>query len=160
MNTIMKAIEADKDAILSLYRSFLHGAAGWNEDYPSEDTIDYDLSRDALYVMKDDSGEILAAISIDLDEGVEALEVWSSNLAPARELSRLAVRSDLHGQGIAKQMMKHVFGILKEQGNKSVHILVRREHKIAMTSYEHLGYKKVGECTYWGHEYVCMEIEL
>ena len=48
----------------------------WNDEYPNEETIDFDLSRDALYVLKTD-GKIVGAISIDEDEEVNKLPCWN-----------------------------------------------------------------------------------
>ncbi len=48
----------------------------WDEDYPSNETIDYDLSRDTLFVMKD-AGKVIATISIEVDEDVDSLECWN-----------------------------------------------------------------------------------
>ena len=59
MNKIYIAKHEDKEEILALYRTFLYGPADWNEYYPNEDTIEFDLSRDALFVMKNDNGQII-----------------------------------------------------------------------------------------------------
>lgn len=157
---IYHATKADKSAVLELYRSFLHGAALWDENYPSEATIDFDLSRDALFVMKNDLGEIIATISIDLDDQVETLPCWTPTLQPSAELARLAVRSDMHNQGIAKQMMKYAFAELKTTQKKSAHILVIKTHAAALNSYQKLGFKTVGDCKLYNHDYFCMEVAL
>ena len=106
MRRIKRAVEADKEEILALYRTRLYGPADWNEYYPNEETIEFDLSRDALFVMKNDAGELMATISIDEDEEVDSLTVWDENIAPAGELARLCVREDMQNQGIAKEMMR------------------------------------------------------
>lgn len=160
MNQIELANKGDKREILELYRSMLHGPADWNEEYPSEETIDFDLSRDSLFVMRNEKGEIIAAITIDLDEEVEALTCWSRELVPGAELSRLAVRKDMWNQGISKEMMRFVFDVLRQQGKRSVHILVKTGHVAAFASYEKLGFQRVGECVLFEKEFVCMEIEL
>ena len=60
---IVLANEEDRTEILSLYdmqkgREF----CPWSDDYPSNETIDFDLSRDALYVLKrDGAGTFLPA---------------------------------------------------------------------------------------------------
>ena len=87
MRRIKRAVEADKEEILALYRTRLYGPADWNEYYPNEETIEFDLSRDALFVMKNDAGELIATISIDEDEEVDSLTVWDENIAPAGELA-------------------------------------------------------------------------
>ena len=160
MEIIRAATAADKDEILKLYKTMLFGPADWDDDYPSMETIEYDLERDALFVMVDEDGSIIAAISIDLDEDVEILPCWDKNLEPGAELSRLAVREDKRNRGIARRMMQHVFDVLRDEGKKSVHILVREQNVAAFVSYEKLGYRRVGYCHLHEKEYVCMEVAL
>ena len=56
----------DKPYIMALYTEAI-GSEGctWNEDYPSEETMDSDLARGDAYVWKDETGELLGAISIE-----------------------------------------------------------------------------------------------
>lgn len=158
MNRIAQAAREDKEEILALYKSMLYGPADWNEYYPNEDTIDLDMSRNALFVMKNELGEIIAAISIDEDEEVDRLPCWS--IALAAELSRLCVRKDMQNRGIAKQMMRYTFDVLKKEGKKGVHILVRDGHTVALSAYGKLGFKTVGECHLFDKDFICMEIKL
>lgn len=157
---IVLAKNEDKNEILALYKTMLYGPADWDEHYPSMETIDFDISRDALFVMKNDDGEIVAAITIDDDPEVEKLTCWNTELAPGAELSRLAVREDVRNQSIARRMMQHTFDILKNKGYKSVHILVRTGHIVAVRSYTKLGFVKVGECELFGRNFICMEVKL
>lgn len=160
MNRIVTATRDDREEILALYKTMLYGPADWNEYYPNEDTIEFDLSRNALYVMKADEDRIIAAISIDEDEDVKNLSCWSRELIPSAELARLCVRKDMQNQGIAKKMMRHVFEILKKEGNKGVHILVKTGHEAALSSYRAIGFRMVGECNLFDKDFVCMEIPL
>ena len=115
---------------------------------------------DSLFVMKNQKGEIIAAISIDHDEEVDKLDCWSRIFQPSAEVARVCVRKDLQGQGIAKMMMEHVFTVLREQNKKSVHILVRDNHKAALKCYSDLGFVPVGECELFEKHFVCMEKKL
>ena len=160
MNRIVTATRDDREEILALYKTMLYGPADWNEYYPNEDTIEFDLSRNALYVMKDDEDRIIAAISIDEDEDVKNLSCWSRELIPRAQLARLCVRKDMQNQGIAKKMMRYVFEILKKEGNKGVHILVKTGHEAALSSYSAIGFRMVGECNLFDKDFVCMEIPL
>lgn len=94
----------DKPYIMALYTEAI-GSEGctWNEDYPSEETMDSDLARGDAYVWKDETGELLGAISIDDDHVVEELPCWSAQLQPAAEFARLVVREDARGQAIARK---------------------------------------------------------
>lgn len=158
MNRITLAAREDKEEILALYKTMLYGPADWNEHYPNEDTIDFDMSRNALYVMKNELDEIIAAISIDEDEEVDKLPCWS--IMPGGELSRLCVRKDMQNHGIAKEMMRYAFDVLKNEGKNGVHILVRTGHTKALSTYAKLGFKTVGECHLFDNDFICMEIKL
>lgn len=96
----------DKPYIMALYTEAI-GSEGctWNEDYPSEETMDSDLARGDAYVWKDEEGDLLGAISIDEDHVVEELPCWSAQLQPAAEFARLVVREDARGQAIARKMI-------------------------------------------------------
>lgn len=158
MNRITLAAREDKEEILALYKTMLYGPADWNEHYPNEDTIDFDMSRNALYVMKNELDEIIAAISIDEDEEVDKLPCW--RIMPGGELSRLCVRKDMQNHGIAKEMMRYAFDVLKNEGKNGVHILVRIGHTKALSTYAKLGFKTVGECHLFDKDFICMEIKL
>ena len=84
---IRPAVKEDTGKILELYHSMIGGAAGWNEYYPGIDTIESDLSRNALFVMENEDGELLASISIDADEAVDSLKCWNQTLLPGAELA-------------------------------------------------------------------------
>lgn len=124
---IINATPEDKEELLSLYHAMIGGPCEWSENYPDENTIAFDLKNEDLFVMKNDKEEIVATISIDHDDAVEALTCWRADLAPSGELSRLCVRKDMQGQGIAKTMMNYACDVLKSRGMKGVHILVRED---------------------------------
>ena len=160
MHEICLASPADKDKILALYKTMLHGPAEWDENYPNEETIDFDMSRDALFVMKNDDDEVIAAISIDKDDEVDSLPYWDKSLAPSGEFSRICVRKDMQNQGIARQMILHVFDVMRKNGKKGAHILVKTGHGAALALYGKLGFKTVGECFMYGKDFICMEVKL
>ena len=129
---IINATPKDKEELLSLYHAMIGGPCEWSENYPDENTIAFDLKNEDLFVMKNDKEEIVATISIDHDDAVEALTCWRADLAPSGELSRLCVR-------------------------KGVHILVREGHVVALSTYAKIGFETVGECDLFDKHFVCME---
>ena len=155
--SIGKAEESDKEELLNLYQSMIGGPADWNEYYPSMETIEFDIAHDSLFVMKNEKKEIIACISIDHDDEVDALPCWSNSLQPSAELARVCVRKDLQGQGIAKMMMEYAFTKLRKQNKKSVHILVRTRHEAALACYRAIGFTQVGMCEMFDKQFVCME---
>ena len=154
---IRPAVKEDTGKILELYHSMIGGAAGWNEYYPGIDTIESDLSRNALFVMENEDGELLASISIDADEAVDSLKCWNQTLLPGAELARLCIRKEYQNKKLARMMMAYAMNVLRKQGKRSVHILVHEGHEVAMRAYMHLGYEKVGECSLYDMRFVCME---
>ena len=155
---IVMATEADTDAVLRLYREQIgREFCFWDEDYPGEDTVAYDLSRDALFVMKDGDGDVIAAISVELDEDVDRLDCWTPSLQPGGEYARLAVTPACQNRGLAREMVAHVLGVLKQRGFRSVHILVNRDNVKAIRSYAHIGFRTAGECEMYGQHFLCYE---
>ncbi len=160
MSEISFASENDRQQILELYEEQKNREfCPWDEDYPSNETIDYDLSRDALLVMKE-SGKVIAAISIEVDADVDNLACWNRDLSPAGELARLAVTPAMQNKGIARKMMQHAINVLKERGYRSVHFLVNKHNIKAIKSYAVFGYNVVGECYMYDQDFLCYEKEL
>ncbi len=156
---IINATQNDKNELLTLYHAMIGGPCEWSESYPDENTIEFDLGNEDLFIMKNNKNEIIATISIDHDDEVESLTCWHDDLAPSGELSRLCVRKDMQGQGIAKRMMNYTCGVLRDRGMKGVHILVREGHVVALSTYSKLGFVTVGECDLFDKHFICMEKE-
>ena len=160
MRIIELAKETDKQEILKLYKAQLgREFCPWNEYYPSMDEIEFDLSRDSLFVMKEDD-KIIAAISIDDDEQVDSLPYWSAELVPGAELSRLAVSPDCQGKGVAKEMIVYGLEQLKKRNFKSLHFLVNKHNVKALKCYSAFDFTKVGECELYDQPMLCYEMEL
>lgn len=152
------ASEKDKCKILALYRSLAKTEfCAWTEDYPGEADIEGDMSRDGLFCLKDEKGEIAGVISIDQDENVERLDCWSKELQPSAELSRIGVRIKDQNQGIAGRMLQYGMEELRRRGKRSVHLLVCKTNKKAIRCYQKLNFNVVGECEMYGEGWWCYE---
>ena len=152
-----EASSGDADAILALYHSVLDTPyCRWNEHYPCMANIEDDLSRNALFCIKVD-GQIVAAISIDRDDAVEALDCWNKELKPAMELSRLCVGSAYQGKGIPALMIEDMMEYGRKKGIRSIHYLVSQYNLAAQRAYARLGFELVGECHMYEDDYFCYE---
>lgn len=154
---IVNAAPSDIDELLGLYRSFYGGPADWNREYPSLETVEFDLARNCLFVMKDKREEIVAAASVDDDPAAEALDIWSSELRPSVMVSKICVRRDMQNQGLARVILSYVIDELGKHGKKGVHLLIHEGNDAAMRSYARLGFKVIGERDLYGAHYICME---
>ncbi|MBR1568383.1 MAG: GNAT family N-acetyltransferase [Lachnospiraceae bacterium] len=159
--TFMLATKLDTEEVLKLYRSVVGSEyCAWTDSYPSMETIDYDLQRDALYVMRDESGEIIGAITVDDDPDVNALSCWSKDLQGEPELSRLVVRADHQNQGMACDMIYKLMEILRGKGHSGIRYMVSKRNIKAMRSYSKLHAVQVGEAALFGDEFWCFEKRL
>lgn len=157
---VVMATEEDRDKILSLYRAQIgREYCPWDEEYPSNEAIDWDLSRDALFVMKV-NGKIKAAVSIEEDEEVNRLSCWDKNLEPVGELARVAVLPEEQSKGLGRIMLQFGMDELKRRGFKGIHILVSKNNTKALRCYAVFGFRMVGECHMYEQDFLCYEREL
>ncbi len=140
----------EADTVLKLYRSLLGTLyCVWTEDYPTEKEVEFDFSRDALFCMRDDDGNIIGVISIDDDPNVECLTCWSKTMVPSAEVLRVGVYQEFQNQGIARKLLVGVMEELKNRGYQAVHLLVAKDNVKALRSYDKLNFESVGECELW-----------
>ena len=161
MKQIGPATAQDREALMHLYtlqkgRPFCF----WTADYPAPENIEEDLAHDALFVMRDQAGRIIAAVSIERDEAVDRLPCWNPLLAPAGEIARLAVHPDVQHQGLARRIVAYVMQVLKERGFRSLHLLVNAENVPAIRAYRFFRFDEVGECEMYDQHFLCLEKDL
>ncbi|MCR5254763.1 MAG: GNAT family N-acetyltransferase [Acetatifactor sp.] len=157
---IVLASEKDRKEIMALYKAQIgREFCPWTDHYPSDETIDYDFSRDALFVMKE-NGKILAAISLEEDEEVDVLDCWNRELAPSGELARLAVLPSEQNKGLARKMLNFGMEELKRRGYVATHFLVNKYNVKAIRSYDAFGFNVVGECHMYDQDFLCYEKKL
>ncbi len=157
---IVMATEEDRDEILSLYRAQIgREYCPWDEEYPSNEAIDWDLSRDALFVMKV-NGSIKAAVSIEEDKVVDRFSCWDKKLEPVGELARVAVLPEEQSKGLGRIMLQFGMDELKRRGFKGIHILVNKNNTKAIRCYAVFDFCMVGECYMYEQDFLCYEREL
>lgn len=156
------ALPDDASAILSLYRSHIgREFCAWTDDYPSADTIRFDLARNSLFCLKTTTGHDLAGvISFDADPETDILDCWSKELVPSVEFARVAVSLNYQGRGIAGRLFTCAMEEAKRRGFRSAHYLVAKTNEKALRAYRKLQFSMVGECVYHGVDYWCCEKEL
>ena len=148
----------EADTVLKLYRSLLGTPyCVWTEDYPTEKEVEFDFSRDALFCMRDDDGNIIGVISIDDDPNVECLTCWSKTMVPSAEVSRVGVYQEFQNQGIARRMLIQIEQDVKTAGGTSVRLDAFSQNPYALRLYEHAGYCKTGRADWRMGQFVLME---
>ena len=154
---IVMAAEGDRNEILSFYKAQIgREYCPWDEEYPSNESIDWDISRDALFVLKM-NGRIKAAVSIEEDQAVEQLACWDVKLVPKGELARLAVHPDEQNKGLGRIMMQFGMNELKRRGFQGIRILVNKYNTKAIKCYAVFGFHVAGECHMYEQDFLCYE---
>ena len=154
---IVMASAEDREELLLLYKAQLgRSFCPWDEDYPSYATIDWDLSRDELFVLKR-NGRILAAVSLAEDTELDELSCWDRALMPEGELARLAVLPEEQNRGLGRVMLRFGMEELKRRGCRGVRFLVNRTNAKAIASYAPFGFRVVGECRMHEQDLLCYE---
>lgn len=154
---IFKRVKEETGEVLELYRSLIGTEyCVWDENYPTLKEIEFDISRDSLFCMKENN-KIIGVISIDDDPNVKKLKCWSNNLNPAAELSRVAVALEWQNKGIAGLLLQNAMNQLDILGFKGVRLLVAKENIKAVKAYSKFKFSVVGECDLFGHDYWCYE---
>ncbi len=161
MFQIESASAQDREELMRLYalqkgRDYCF----WTSDYPALENVDDDLAHDALFVMRNQAGSILAAASIERDEQVNRLPCWSKRLAPAGEIARLAVHPVCQNQGFGRRIVAGVMQVLKDRGYRSVHLLVNSKNIPAIRTYGFFRFDQAGECDMYNQHFLCMEKDL
>ena len=145
----------DAEQIVAFYHSFI-GTCGctWDEGYPAMEHVCMDIEKDNLFLVKDEKG-IVATISIDSDEQVDAIEKWT--IENSKEAARLAVRTDWQGKGVARKMLQFLMEELKERGYEGIHFLVSPGNPAALASYQKLEFSNLGIEFMYGRDWFCYE---
>ncbi len=81
-NNIVLATDSDREQLMKIYKEQLgREFCAWDEDYSSLETIDFDLSRDALFVMKENDAKQNKGIKRFLHnlEHPESVTAWKCN---------------------------------------------------------------------------------
>lgn len=152
------AVEDDINEIMSLYRGMI-GTDGctWSEDYPSPELLKKDIENQNEFCIRNNIGDIIAAIVIDEDDEVAKLPLWNPNYKRVGELARLAVREDYQNRGIAVKLIRETALEIKKRGYDSIHFLVSKTNPRALASYRKINLNIAGEIQLFGVNWLCYE---
>jgi ribosomal protein S18 acetylase RimI-like enzyme len=156
MMQVRPVAPGEGEAVLALYRSLLsQEGVTWDEDYPNAEIIAEDIASGNLYAAFED-GRIVAAAAFEEDEEMDAHPFWTAP-APAATISRVAVRADKQGQGLAKDLIRQVMEEMKMRGYRSARYLVGVCNLRAQAAYRALNFRKAGEADCYGQHWLCFE---
>jgi len=152
-----EAFESEK--LLELYRSVTGGEfCAWDEVYPGAEEIREDLASGNLFVLENDEGEWIGAISIVPENELDRFECWQDG--NAAEFARVAVAPKLQGRGYAAILVSRVLCEIRARGFSSVHISVAEKNIPARRTYLKAGFVDRGEADMYGSHFILCEKKL
>lgn len=157
---IEKATVKDIDELEKMYydvtehlENTINYPAWINGLYPTRATFEDAVSKDTMYVAREEAGggcgsRIMAGMVLKSEEEPEFNGVeWQveADAAETYALCTLAVALDCGGRGIAEKMVRFALDLAARNGKKAVRLDVTAINTPAIKLYEKLGFKYIGE---------------
>lgn len=143
---IEKALPNDAEEIYAIYEQ-LKGSPGctWDEHYPTLEFVRNDIEgRNSLYKLTEDGVIVAAAYLGDFEER-EVPECFDKSVKRRGEISRVGVRREYHRKGYAESLLKALLAEAPKLGFDGLVLLVGAENFGAMSLYEKVGFRRVGD---------------
>ena len=139
VDAIMQVIEEAKKCLADA------GSTQWQNGYPNTDTIIDDIISGQAYVALEE-GELLAyaAVTKSPEKAYEAIYDgnWEGKEAEYLVFHRIAVASDVQGQGVAQTFLE---GLIEGFDYLDFRSDTHDQNKVMQHVFEKLGFKQVGK---------------
>ena len=139
VDAIMQVIEEAKKSLAEA------GSTQWQNGYPNADTIIEDIISGQAYVALDE-GELLAyaAVTKSPEKAYEAIYDgnWEGRESEYLVFHRIAVASDVQGQGVAQTFLE---GLIEGFDYLDFRSDTHAENKVMQHIFEKLGFSQVGK---------------
>ena len=139
VDTIMQVIEGAKKCLAEA------GSTQWQNGYPNTDTIIEDIISGQAYVALEE-GELLAyaAVTKSPEKAYEAIYDgnWEGRESEYLVFHRIAVASDVQGQGVAQTFLE---GLIEGFDYLDFRSDTHAKNKAMQHIFEKLGFKQVGK---------------
>ena len=132
----------------------------WDENYPSEELILWDIERKGLWGVFDKQTLIAITFMGERCEDGEENFTWQDTFKKRGTFARIGVSPKYQNQGIATYLVDFVLKELKSQGFDGVRILVGTQNANAIKLYSKFGFVNCGKVERYGHEYYLFELRL
>ena len=139
VDAIMQVIDEAKKCLADA------GSTQWQNGYPNTDTIIEDIISGQAYVALEE-GELLAyaAVTKSPEKAYEAIYdgKWEGKEAEYLVFHRIAVASDVQGQGVAQTFLE---GLIEGFDYQDFRSDTHAKNKVMQHIFEKLGFKQVGK---------------
>lgn len=132
----------------------------WDNNYPSEELIKWDIQRKGLWGVFDDKKLIAVTFLGERCEDGEEDYSWKDNFDRRGTFARIGVSPKYQNKGVGTLLVDFVLKTLKSQGFDGVRILVGTQNTNAIKLYTKFGFYNCGRREKYDHEYYLFELRL
>lgn len=143
-------------------RAALAPGSHWNEEYPNEDILRWDINHCALYQILGSDDQLIELISIGQIGELDMLP-WPDLSSSAAEAARFGLDPLYQGQGLGKEIFCAAAAQCFSRGFQSLRFLVASDDLRLQKLYQRCGGRPVGRQHLWGsdfEQYVLMPNDL
>ena len=153
VDAIMQVIEEAKKCLAEA------GSSQWQNGYPDADTIIEDIISGQAYVALEE-GELLAyaAVTKSPEKAYEAIYDgnWEGRESEYLVFHRIAVASDVQGQGVAQTFLE---GLIEGFDYLDFRSDTHAKNKVMQHIFEKLGFKQVGKVPVDGERFAYQKLK-
>lgn len=141
LENLYEIMELIKSAIINMNQAKIYQ---WDEIYPDEATIKYDIENNDLFIgIVDGKIAVIYVINNSCDKEYNNGD-WQYPDTEYRIIHRLCVHPDFQNNGIGKITMEYIESKLSKAGIESIRLDAFNKNSYALKLYKNLGYKIVG----------------
>ena len=132
----------------------------WDENYPSEELIIWDIERKGLWgVFNNETLIAITFIGKRCEDGEEDF-AWHDTFKKRGTFARIGVASKYQNKGIGTMLVDFILKELKSRGFDGVRILVGTQNTNAIKLYSKFGFNNCGSVERYGQHYYLFELRL
>lgn len=132
----------------------------WDNGYPSEELIKWDIERKGLWGVFDNNKLIAISFAGERCEDGEEGYTWKDSFEKRGTFARIGVSPNYQNKGVGTKLVKFVLDRLKSEGFDGVRILVGTKNNNAIKLYTKFNFVNCGKTNRYGHEYFLFELRL
>ncbi len=158
---IERARVDDADAVMHLYSTLVGTPfCTWDEEYPNPEIVENDISQYKVFIVRNESGCIVAAAVSAFDDSLDSIAPWYEDVRKWSLLTRLGVAQAYQGLGIARRLVRFIMEDARADGCDGIRFLVSPDNPPAQRMYQSIGFDICGEAEHYEMRWLCYQKRL